>query len=293
MRLDDFDPSDNVRDLGSGGGGGGGGFGLLGLLPMFLGRGMGCGGIGMIALVALIYFAMSGGLGGLTGGGSQAPSGATSGAAVCNTQERMFSCRVLASTEQTWQKLFAAQGSTYRPATLNFYQGGTNSGCGQASSAVGPFYCPSDQGIYLDTSFFDQLARQYGASGDFAQAYVIAHEVGHHIQNLTGQAGEVTRRQQSLGETEGNQLSVRLELQADCYAGVWAAQNRQYLEAGDIEEGLTAANAIGDDTLQRQSQGQVVPDSFTHGSSAQRKAWLQRGLNSGDPAVCDTFSGAI
>lgn len=295
MRLDDFDPSDNVRDLGSGGGGGGGGFGLLGLLPLFLGRGMGCGGIGMIAVVALIYFAMSGGLGGLTGGGGapQATSGATSGAAVCNTEARRFSCQVLASTEQTWEKLFAAQGSRYRAPTLNFYQRGVRSGCGHASSAAGPFYCPSDQGIYLDTSFFDELAQRYGASGDFAQAYVIAHEVGHHIQNLTGQAGEVTRRQQSLGETEGNQLSVRLELQADCYAGVWAAQNRQYLEAGDIEEGLTAANAIGDDTLQRQSQGEVVPDSFTHGSSAQRKAWLQRGLNSGDPAVCDTFSGAI
>ncbi|WP_033922692.1 KPN_02809 family neutral zinc metallopeptidase [Sphingomonas sp. 37zxx] len=292
MRLDDFDPSDNVRDLGSGGGGGGG-FGLLGLLPLLMGRGMGCGGIGLLVVVGLIYVAMSGGLGGLTGGGSQAPSGATSGAAVCNTEARMFSCRVLASTEQTWEKLFAAQGSTYRPATLNFYRGGANSGCGQASSAVGPFYCPSDQGIYLDTSFFDELAQRYGAAGDFAQAYVIAHEVGHHIQNLTGQAGEVTRQQQSLGKTQGNQLSVRLELQADCYAGVWAAQNRQYLEAGDIQEGLTAANAIGDDTLQRKSQGQVAPDSFTHGSSAQRKAWLQRGLDSGDPAICDTFSGAI
>lgn len=299
MRLDDFEPSDNVRDLGQGGGGGGGGFGLLGLLPLFLGRGrMGCGGIGLLAIVALVYFAMSGRLGGLTGtsGVSGPTTGAGaggSGASVCNTEARRFTCQVLASTEQTWERLFAAQGGSYRAPTLNFYQRGVTSGCGAATSAAGPFYCPPDQGIYLDTTFFDELAGRYGAAGDFAQAYVIAHEVGHHIQNLTGTAGEVTRQQQRLSSAEGNALSVRLELQADCYAGVWAAQNRQYLEAGDIEEGVTAANAIGDDTLQRQGQGTVVPDSFTHGTSAQRIAWLRRGLETGDPATCDTFAGPV
>ena len=158
---------------------------------------------------------------------------------------------------------------------------------------MGPFYCPPDQGIYLDTGFFDELANRFGARGDFAQYYVIAHEFGHHIQNLTGASERVQQIQRSGGEREGNAASVRLELQADCYAGVWAAQNRDRLDPGDVEEGMTAANAIGDDTLQRQSQGRIVPDSFTHGSSAQRKAWLQRGLQSGDPAQCDTFSGAI
>lgn len=297
MRLDDFDPSNNVRDLGSGGGGGGG-FGLLGLLPLFLGRRMGCGGIGMLIVFGLIYLVMSGG-GGLTGlsGGGSAPrvgqGGGGSGAAVCNTAERRFACQVLASTEQTWGELFRAQGATYRPPTLNFYQRGVQSGCGAATSAAGPFYCPPDQGVYLDTSFFDELEQRYGASGDFAQAYVIAHEVGHHIQNLTGDAQRVSQAQRTLPEAQGNAMSVRLELQADCYAGVWAAQNRDRLEPGDIEEGLTAANAIGDDTLQRGSGGAVVPDSFTHGTSAQRTKWLRVGLQSGNPAACDTFNQPI
>lgn len=294
MRLDDFDPSDNVRDLGSGGGGGGG-FPLLGLLPLFLGRGMGCGGIGLLVVVGIIFLSM-GGLGGLTGGG-QAPttkSGApTSGASVCNTAERRFSCQVLASTEQTWGKLFQAQGQTYREPTLNFYQRGVSTGCGSATSAAGPFYCPPDQGVYLDTSFFDDLQTKFGAAGDFAQAYVIAHEVGHHIQNLTGDAQRVSQAQRSLPEAQGNAQSVRLELQADCYAGVWAAQNRDRLEPGDIEEGLRAANAIGDDTLQREAGGTVVPDSFTHGTSAQRVKWLRVGLQTGNPAACDTFNQPI
>lgn len=296
MRLDDFDPSDNVRDLGQGGGGGGG-FPLLGLLPLFLGRGMGCGGIGLLVVVGLVYMAMSGGLGSLNTGSSGVPQvgkqAEGTGASVCNTAERRFACQVLASTEQTWGQLFQRQGQRYVEPTLNFYQRGVSSGCGAATSAAGPFYCPSDQGIYLDTAFFDELEQRYRAAGDFAQAYVIAHEVGHHIQNLTGTAGEVSRRQQQLGQADGNALSVRLELQADCYAGVWAAQNRDRLEPGDIEEGMRAANAIGDDTLQRESQGTVVPDSFTHGSSAQRMAWLKRGLDSGNPAVCDTFGAAI
>jgi predicted metalloprotease len=293
MRLDDLDPTQHARDLGSGGGGGG--FGLLGFLPLLLGRGMGCGSIGLIVVVGLIYLAMSGG-GGLLGGGApvtqQGSRGGGSGAAVCNTAERRFSCQVMTSTEQTWDTIFRSSGQRYQPATINFYARGVQSGCGAASSAVGPFYCPADQGIYLDTSFFDELEQRFGAKGDFAQAYVIAHEVGHHVQNLLGTSTEVSRAQARASKAEGNRLSVQLELQADCFAGVWAARNRSRMEPGDIEEGMTAANAIGDDTLQRQGQGQVVPETFTHGSSAQRMEWLRRGLETGDPAQCNTFEAA-
>jgi predicted metalloprotease len=158
---------------------------------------------------------------------------------------------------------------------------------------MGPFYCPNDRGIYLDTTFFDELKTRFGAAGDFAQAYVIAHEVGHHIQNLTGVLDQAHSAQQRASKAEGNAVQVRVELQADCYAGVWAARNRDRLEPGDVEEGLRAAEAIGDDTLQRKTQGRVVPESFTHGSSAQRMAWLRRGMQSGDPAVCDTFKAQI
>jgi uncharacterized protein len=294
MRLDDLDPSSNVRDLGSGGGGGGG-IPILGLLLPFLFRGrMGCGSMVLLLIVGAVFL-MMGGLGSLTGGGgssvgprTQQGGGGGSGAAVCNTAERLFSCRVLASTEQVWGQIFAQQGQRYTPPTLNFYGNNVRSGCGAASSAAGPFYCPSDQSLYLDTSFFDQLQNQFGAKGDFAEAYVIGHEVGHHIQHLTGAAAQVSAIQQRGSRAEGNAASVRLELQADCYAGVWARRSGR-LEPGDIEEGMTAANAIGDDTLQRQQGGAVVPDSFTHGSSADRKRWLQRGLETGDPAACDTF----
>ena len=294
MRLDDLDPSNNVRDLGSGGGGGG--IPILGLLLPFLFRGkMGCGTIGLLLIVGAFYL-FSGGLGGLGGGSGssvipgsqQGATAGSSGAQVCNTDERLFSCRVLASTEQVWTKIFADSGQRYQAPTLNFYTGGAESGCGYASSAAGPFYCPPDQGLFLDTGFFDELANRFGAQGDAAQAYVIAHEVGHHIQNLTGAAQKVSAIQQRGSQAEGNAASVKLELQADCYAGVWARQSGR-LEPGDIEEGMTAANAIGDDTLQKRSQGAVVPDSFTHGSSADRMRWLKRGLDTGDPAACDTF----
>lgn len=296
MRLDDLDPSRNVRDLGSGGGGGGGGGLLLGLLPMLLGRRMGCGGIALLLIVGIGYLLLSGGGAGLLSPTSSVQTNSRAGGApeqVCSLEDRAVACRVLASTETTWDALFRAQGSSYRAPTLNFYSQGAQSGCGAASSAMGPFYCPPDMGIYLDTTFFDELATRFGAGGDFAEAYVIAHEVGHHIQNLTGQMEQVRALQARASQAEGNALSVRLELQADCYAGVWAARNRDRLEPGDIEEGMTAANAIGDDTLQRTQRGTVVPDSFTHGTSAQRMAWLRRGLETGDPAACDTFSGAI
>ena len=297
MRLDDLDPSDNVRDLGSGGGGGLGGGGgniLFALLPMLLGSRLGCGTIALIGIGAAIFMALGGGGALLSGGGTTGSGGQqVSQQKACDTPEELQACRVMTSTEQTWTRLFAAGGQRYPAPVLNFYEGGVQSGCGSATSAAGPFYCPADRGIYLDTAFFRELATRFGAAGDFAQNYVIAHEVGHHIQNVTGTMEQVRARQARMTQVEGNALSVRVELQADCFAGVWASQNRDRLEAGDIEEGLRAAEAIGDDTLQRQSQGTIVPESFTHGTSAQRMKWLQIGLKSGDPAACDTFSGAI
>lgn len=296
MRLDDLDPSNNVRDLGSGGGGGLGGGGniLLGLLPMLLGRRMGCGTLALIGIAVVAFMVFGGGGSLLSGGSAPSERGAQTGQAKpCDTPEELQACRVMTSTEQTWGAIFRQQGQQYPAPTLNFYAGGVQSGCGNATSAAGPFYCPSDRGVYLDTSFFRELSQRFGAAGDFAQNYVIAHEVGHHIQNISGTMERVRREQSRMSQAEGNALSVRVELQADCYAGVWAAQNKDRLEAGDIEEGMRAANAIGDDTLQREAQGTVVPESFTHGTSAQRVKWLRRGLETGDPAQCDTFSGAI
>jgi hypothetical protein len=261
-------------------------------------------GIGGALVLLLGYCALSS-LGGGSGFGVSGPpavaphqasrSAAGGGSACTADAASRLSCQVLASTEDTWQALLARGGARYAPTTLVFYARADQSGCGAAQSAMGPFYCPSDGKIYLDTGFYDELQNRFGAAGDFAQAYVIAHEVGHHIQDLTGTLARVQGQQQALSSKAGNALQVKVELQADCYAGVWAAnakdrQGRPLLEPGDVEEGLRAAAAIGDDTLQRQSQGYVVPDSFTHGSSAQRVQWLRKGLESGDPAACDTFS---
>ena len=199
---------------------------------------------------------------------------------------------VMADTEDVWNAIFAAQGQRYREPTLVLFSGATRSACGLGQAAMGPFYCPADQKAYIDLSFFDDLRTRFEAPGDFAQAYVIAHEVGHHVQNLLGISGEVRRMQQGRGTADANQLSVRFELQADCLAGVWANRAdkaRNILESGDVEEALNAASAIGDDRLQRQSQGQVVPESFTHGTSAQRQRWFRTGLASGDVDSCDTF----
>jgi predicted metalloprotease len=205
-----------------------------------------------------------------------------------------FAAVVLADTEDTWNALFQRQaGGDYREPTLVLFSGAVESACGFSSAAVGPFYCPPDQQVYVDLAFFDDLERRFGAPGDFAQAYVIAHEVGHHVQNLLGLSEQVQRARQRLSPEEGNRLSVRLELQADCYAGVWAHhahRDRRLLEPGDVEEGLRAASAIGDDSIQRQARGTVRPESWTHGSSEQRVSWLRRGLESGDTARCDTFS---
>jgi predicted metalloprotease len=199
---------------------------------------------------------------------------------------------VLKDTEQTWHEIFAASGKQYAEPRLVLFANAVESACGSANSAVGPFYCSGDQQVYIDLSFFNDLSQRFGAPGDFAQAYVVAHEVGHHVQNLLGTLGQVHRAKQQSSETDANALQVRIELQADCYAGIWAhhaSASRQLLESGDIEEGLAAASAIGDDRLQKQAQGHVTPESFTHGTSAQRVRWFKRGLESGRANDCNTF----
>jgi predicted metalloprotease len=206
---------------------------------------------------------------------------------------RELTAVVLADTEETWNAILPQYGVQYVEPTLVLFNGLVQSGCGTAESAMGPFYCPLDQKVYIDMSFYNDLSQRFGAPGDFAQAYVIAHEVGHHVQNLAGTAEKVHAAQQRASKVEANELSVRMELQADCYAGVWAhhaARSRQLLEAGDVEEGLNAASAIGDDRLQRMSQGRVVPDAFTHGSSEQRVRWFRKGMETGSLEACDTFS---
>lgn len=207
-------------------------------------------------------------------------------------EEREFLAVVLADTEDVWGAQFSGMGGTYREPKLVLFSGAVESGCGFAEAAMGPFYCPQDERVFLDTAFFDELAGRLGAGGDFAQAYVVAHEIGHHVQNLLGTSGQVHEMQQRFGGARANQLSVMLELQADCYAGVWARhaeRMRGLLEAGDVEEALGAAAAVGDDRLQRQAQGYVVPDSFTHGSSEQRMQWFRTGLETGSMEACDTF----
>lgn len=221
---------------------------------------------------------------------SNAPQG---GKAPAPTQETKFVSAVLAQTEDVWNEQFQALGRTYQEPKLVIFSGAVSSACGVAQSSTGPFYCPSDRKVYLDTSFFRDMKTKLQSPGDFAQAYVIAHEVGHHVQNQLGILPKVNQLQRQVSKTEANQLSVRVELQADCFAGVWANQanqTKQILEPGDLEEALNAASQIGDDRLQSQSKGYVVPDSFTHGSSAQRVRWFNRGVQSGSLKQCDTFS---
>ncbi len=292
MRLDDEQESSNIVDRrGSGGGGRGGGF----RLPIGGGR-MGIGTIIVVGILALVLGqnpleligAVSGG--GVGGAGIGQPQvAAPAGPAVTSAHDQFIS-RVLGSTERTWAKIFPEQvGEAYPQPKLVLFQGGVNSACGAADSNMGPFYCPADRQVYLDTSFFDDLARRFGAPGDFAAAYVIAHEVGHHIQTVLGISEQVQRARRSASQAQGNALSVRQELQADCFAGVWAHHNRDLLEPGDIQEGLRAAEAIGDDTLQRKAGARVNPESFTHGTSQQRQRWLQAGLQSGQMKDCNTF----
>ena len=296
MRFGDERESTNFEDVtgqsGLGGGGfGGGGLGCL--LPLIASRF----GIGGVIVLVIGYFLLSS-LGGLGGGGSGsgglAPvtqQSAASGQSQLDPNTRHFMLQVLASTEDVWGKLL---GGRYTPTTLVAYSASYQSGCGAAQSAMGPFYCPTDKKIYLDTEFFDELARRFQAPGDFARAYVIAHEVGHHVQDLTGTLGQAEQLQARASETQGNAIQVKIELQADCYAGVWAAnaktpEGQPIMEPGDFEEGMRAAEAIGDDTLQKETQGKVVPDSFTHGTSAQRMDALRTGYQSGDPAACKSI----
>jgi predicted metalloprotease len=211
-------------------------------------------------------------------------------------QSADFVSVVLADTEDTWSAIFTKEGMVYARPKLVLFKGSVDSACGTADSAVGPFYCPADGKVYIDLEFYNELKDQYGAPGDFAQAYVIAHEVGHHVQNLLGTSAKVSRLEEQSDEATANRYSVMLELQADCYAGVWAKQTdntRHFLEPGDIEEAMNAASQIGDDTLQRESRGYVVPDSFTHGTSAQRMRWFNAGFTGGGIASCDTFSAAV
>ena len=281
-----------------GGMGGSSGGGLLRLLPLLF-RFLGVKGTVVVGLGLVAYMYFSGGnlgslLGGLEGGVAQTPTSSGEVAQSPAEQELVdFVSVVLADTEETWHTLFDQAGKQYQEPHLVLYRGAVNSACGMGQAAMGPFYCPGDQKVYLDLSFFDDLRKRHGAPGDFAQAYVVAHEVGHHVQTLLGISSKVQQAKRGASETESNQLSVMQELQADCFAGIWgyhAGRSRQLLEQGDVEEGLKAASAIGDDRLQKQARGYVTPESFTHGSSAQRVKWFRTGLQSGAMSSCNTFA---
>jgi predicted metalloprotease len=291
--------SDNIRDARGGSGAGRGLPGGLGRIPI---RTTGGGGISGIIILVILFFALRAcgidplqvltGGGGVPGGGGQVTE---EGQPTASDEMTQFVATVLAETEDVWNGIFQAEGQTYQEPTLTLFAGQIQSACGYATAASGPFYCPGDKMVYLDTSFFDQLGRQFGASGDFAQAYVIAHEVGHHVQNLIGVLPKFNEMRQSMPEAEANEMSMRVELQADCFAGVWGHFTAQkgLLEQGDVEEALNAAQQIGDDTLQKRTQGYVVPESFNHGTSQQRQKWLATGLKSGKLSDCDTFNNPI
>jgi predicted metalloprotease len=285
--------SENVEDRrgqrgGFRGGRGGGGLRLGGgsLILVLLGAWL----FGADPLALLSMLAGGGG-----GSSTQVPDTMQGGAPppTGNDEGAQFVSAVLADTEDTWTEIFQAGGERYQPPKLVLFTGVVRSACGTAQAAMGPFYCPSDQKVYIDLGFYRELRERFRAPGDFAQAYVIAHEIGHHVQTLLGTSQQVRQMQEQSSKQQGNALSVQLELQADCYAGVWAHhanRARQILEEGDVEEGLNAASAIGDDNIQRQTQGTVVPESFTHGSSQQRVTWFRRGLESGSMKNCDTFA---
>jgi len=292
MRWEDERQSDNVEDRrGQGGGFGGvgmrrGGIGIGAILMALLGGWLL--GVNPLEILGLI--------GGIDGGPAvQAPAQSAPGprgVPVADPGGRFVST-VLASTEDAWTEVFRQGGSRYRPPRLVMFTGATRTACGLGQSAAGPFYCPEDQTVYIDLDFYRMLQQRFKAPGDFAQAYVVAHEVGHHVQNLLGTMEKVQSRRQRMPERQYNQLSVRLELQADCYAGIWARQSQQakgWLEEGDVEEGLNAASQIGDDTMQKREQGTVVPDAFTHGSSRQRVHWFRAGMESRQLSDCDTFA---
>ena len=296
MKWEGQRQSDNVEDRRDEGGGGGGGFG-------FGGRSIGIGSV-VVALVAGAIFGVNPLtiLGLMSGGGgsvqtqqvptqAQAPHPARAHPPQ-EEQMKAFVATVLADTEDVWTQIFQARGAAYRDPRLVLFRGATATACGQGESAMGPFYCPADEKVYIDLGFYDTLRSRLGAPGDFAQAYVIAHEVGHHVQKLLGVSDKVDAMRRRAGRTQSNALSVRMELQADCFAGVWAnhaQRTKQILEPGDLEEALNAASQIGDDTLQRRTQGTIVPESFTHGTSEQRVHWFRQGFDSGDVDRCNTF----
>jgi predicted metalloprotease len=286
MRLDDMPESDNVEDRR----GSGGGFGR----PIMIGGG----GLGVVGVIIALLLGVNPAqlLGGQDQSG-QAPD-AQVGFQPGQQQARPddpqlhFAAKVLGSTEAVWGAEFQARGARYTPAVLVPYDGATQTACGGGQAAMGPFYCPGDHRVYIDLSFFHELSDRFGAPGQFAQAYVVAHEVGHHVQALLGDTDRADQLAGRIGREGPRGTSVRVELQADCYAGVWANKadaSEHILEAGDVEQGLAAANSVGDDTLQKQTRGRVVPDSFTHGTSAQRVRWFKRGLDSGNIENCDTF----
>ena len=286
MRWEGERQSDNVEDRRASGGGGGG-FGIGG-------RSIGIGTI-VIALLAWGVFGINPltTIGMLGGGGSPQVQQTPAQKPPASDQGAAFVSTVLASTEDAWNEVFKEGGAQYRAPKLVLFRGLTPTACGTGQSAMGPFYCPNDQKVYLDMNFFDTLSRQLGAPGEFARAYVVAHEVGHHVQTLLGTTEKVDSMRGRISQSQQNQLSVRMELQADCYAGIWANKSQQaknWLEQGDIESAMNAAARIGDDALQRQQTGSVRPDSFTHGSSAQRQRWFMQGLKTGSVQACDTFN---
>jgi predicted metalloprotease len=287
MKWEGNRESDNVEDT-RGSGGGGGGFGLGG-------RSIGIGTI-VIALIGSAVFGVNPltVLNLLSGGSGAGPAReAQVQTTPANDKQTRFVKTVLADTEDVWTKLFSERGATYVKPKLRLFEDSTETGCGQGETASGPFYCPADQKVYIDLSFYRLMQERFGVSGEFAQAYVIAHEIGHHVQKQLGISDKVQSARENGSERQANAMSVKLELQADCFAGVWAFhgnQARGILQEGDVESALKAATAIGDDTLQRQAQGRVVPDSFTHGTSEQRVRWFSRGLQSGQIDQCDTFA---
>lgn len=308
MRYDELPQSDNIEDRRGegGGGGGGGGFGLPG--------GRGGLGVGTIVILGIVGYALGidprlliGGAEILTGGGGgsqyERPSGQPSKTGAPSDDMGKFVSRILGSADVQWKAIFEQSGQRYKPPTLVMFSGATRAdACGQAQSAMGPFYCPPDNKIYLDTSFFREIERRFrgcdagSSSCQFAQAYVIAHEIGHHVQNQLGILQKVQQQQRGLPKPEANRLQVRVELQADCFAGIWAARadkQWQLIQPGDVEAAMRTAAAIGDDRLQKQSQGYVIPDSFTHGSSEQRQRWFQTGLKAGNVQACNTFAQGV
>ncbi|MBH0236352.1 KPN_02809 family neutral zinc metallopeptidase [Methylobrevis albus] len=303
MRWQGRRESKNVEDGRSAGGGGfGGGLGGPRMRIPIGGRGGGMG-IGTLVVVGVVCLLLGinpltlltgGDLGSVVGGDTQRQSAPAGGAPRTAAEEEMvsFVSVVLAETEDTWGQIFADAGETYPQPTLRLFTGQVSSACGYASAASGPFYCPGDQRVYIDLAFYEELRRRFEAPGDFAQAYVIAHEVGHHVQNVIGVLPEFNRRRQSMSEAEQNAMSTRVELQADCFAGIWAAdaERKGLLETGDLEEALNAATQIGDDAIQKRTQGYVVPESFNHGTSEQRRRWFQTGFDRGEMTACDTFT---